>query len=311
MFKINGVLPDTIKLCLFPFSLVGKARSWLLAQEGGSITTWEILVDKLLKKYFPTSKINKLRNKIITFHQQDGESFTEAWHRYKEIIRKCLYHGVESWQTQDTIAKGVIADLTPTTTLALMDKLVVNDYGPSKASSSGKKAVLYQVEDDSILQAKVEALTVEMAKLLEKKGSVAEKCTTCGGEHKLIVCPFEATEEASNVNYQGGLQNSPYSRTYTPAWWSHPNFSWRNSSTSAPPGFTQKEATGDSKPDLEDIMKKYTEVTNVRMSNANEEMKPQKVSLQNIEKELGRLIQRVTPRYFHILPVGPTGSILT
>ncbi|XP_022032273.1 uncharacterized protein LOC110933351 [Helianthus annuus] len=64
-FKFKDVSPYAIKLHLFPFLLVRKAWKWISAQEGGSITTWDILVDKFLKKHILASKINKLRYKIL------------------------------------------------------------------------------------------------------------------------------------------------------------------------------------------------------------------------------------------------------
>lgn len=39
--KVNGASEDAISLRLSPFSLRDKAKSWLLTQSQGSITTWE------------------------------------------------------------------------------------------------------------------------------------------------------------------------------------------------------------------------------------------------------------------------------
>ena len=39
----------------------------------------------------------KLRIDINNFCQLDGESFYEAWERYKDLLRKCLNHNQPKW----------------------------------------------------------------------------------------------------------------------------------------------------------------------------------------------------------------------
>src|SRR5262249_35649361 len=96
-FKTNGVSNDAIRLRLFPFSLRDRAKSWLNTLPSGSITTWDGLAEKFLTKYFPPSKTAKLRNDISTYTQLETESLYEAWERYKELLRRCPYHGLPTW----------------------------------------------------------------------------------------------------------------------------------------------------------------------------------------------------------------------
>jgi len=63
-FKINGVSNDAIHLRRFPFSLRDKAKSLLQTQLPGSISTWEHMATKFVTKYFPPSKLAKMRNEI-------------------------------------------------------------------------------------------------------------------------------------------------------------------------------------------------------------------------------------------------------
>ena len=77
-FKINGVSDDAIRLRLFPFSLWDKAKNWLHSLPAGSITTWDVLAQKFLAKYFPPSKTAKMRNDITSFMQMDMETLYEA-----------------------------------------------------------------------------------------------------------------------------------------------------------------------------------------------------------------------------------------
>ncbi|GJQ99007.1 zinc finger, CCHC-type containing protein [Tanacetum coccineum] len=56
----------------------------------GSITTWEDLTTRFLAQFFPSGKTAKLRNDIMMFQQQHGESLFEAWTRFKDLLQKSL-----------------------------------------------------------------------------------------------------------------------------------------------------------------------------------------------------------------------------
>ena len=67
LFKQNGVSNDAIKLRLFPFSLKDKARVWLNSIPAGTFTSWNMLAEKFLARYFPPAKTAKMRNYITQF----------------------------------------------------------------------------------------------------------------------------------------------------------------------------------------------------------------------------------------------------
>ena len=50
------------------------------------------MANKFLTKYFPPSKVTKLRGDLTTFTQLESESIYEAWERYKGLIRKVPHH---------------------------------------------------------------------------------------------------------------------------------------------------------------------------------------------------------------------------
>nr|GEW18013.1 reverse transcriptase domain-containing protein [Tanacetum cinerariifolium] len=95
--------PNTsIKLMLFPFSLEGTARIWLEKEPPRSIFTWDDLVLKFINKFFPPSKTTNLRNEITNFQQRFDESFSEAWDRFKDLLRACPHHGFSELHQIDT-----------------------------------------------------------------------------------------------------------------------------------------------------------------------------------------------------------------
>ncbi|GJS30183.1 RNA-directed DNA polymerase, eukaryota, reverse transcriptase zinc-binding domain protein [Tanacetum coccineum] len=91
-FKINQVPHDVVKLILFSFALKGAVETWLENEPPCSITTWDDLVSKFLNRFYPHSKTRKLRKEITNFQQVFGETFTEAWERFKDLLRKCPHH---------------------------------------------------------------------------------------------------------------------------------------------------------------------------------------------------------------------------
>ena len=66
-----------------------------------------MLSKAFLSKYFPPGKTAKLRTKIMSFIQRDGESFYEAWERYKDLQRQCPHHDVPDWLLVQTFYNGL------------------------------------------------------------------------------------------------------------------------------------------------------------------------------------------------------------
>jgi len=65
-FTIKGVTRDAILLCLFSFSLLGRAKHWFYANKDKN-TRSAICSTNFLAKFFPVGKTNALRGKISSF----------------------------------------------------------------------------------------------------------------------------------------------------------------------------------------------------------------------------------------------------
>ncbi|GJQ91816.1 reverse transcriptase domain-containing protein [Tanacetum coccineum] len=105
--RLNQVPDDVVKLIVFPFSLKGAAETWLENEPPNSITSWDDLVSKFLNRFFPHSKIRELRKEIMNFQQVFGETFTEAWERFKDLLRKCPHHGFSLLHQIDFFYNGL------------------------------------------------------------------------------------------------------------------------------------------------------------------------------------------------------------
>ncbi|GJX33832.1 putative reverse transcriptase domain-containing protein [Tanacetum coccineum] len=73
------------------------ASNWLERLPAGSITTWEDLTTRFLAQFFPLGRIAKLCNDILMFQQHHGESLSEAWTRFKDLLQKVPHHGIDLW----------------------------------------------------------------------------------------------------------------------------------------------------------------------------------------------------------------------
>ncbi|GJW68576.1 reverse transcriptase domain-containing protein [Tanacetum coccineum] len=225
----NQRYPDvpntTIKLLLFPFSLDGVAKTWLDKEPPNSILTWDDLVSKFINFFFPPSKTTNLRNEITNFRQIAQESFSEAWERFKELLRKCPHHGFSlmhqldtfynslSYNDQDSLnsaAGGNFLYKSPTEGLQIIENkakvrcsrnavMRVSTNAPPPSSNSSSNFEFQQMaaalEDKMTLTFRNEMNEMKnMMKALVPTPvpikAVEERCTTCGNNHSFNVCPM-------------------------------------------------------------------------------------------------------------------------
>ncbi|GKD43842.1 zinc finger, CCHC-type containing protein [Tanacetum coccineum] len=89
MWCLSDLTPsgwERTRLRLFQFSLHDQASNWLERVPAGSISTWEDLTTHFLAQFFPPGRTAKLCNDILMFQQHQGESISEAWSRFKDLL---------------------------------------------------------------------------------------------------------------------------------------------------------------------------------------------------------------------------------
>ncbi|GKG08263.1 retrovirus-related pol polyprotein from transposon TNT 1-94 [Tanacetum coccineum] len=62
----------------FPMSLTGATGHWLRNKPSGSITTWEDLKAKFLRKHCPPTRTAKKMEEINNFQQEMDETLYQA-----------------------------------------------------------------------------------------------------------------------------------------------------------------------------------------------------------------------------------------
>jgi hypothetical protein len=98
-FTIRKLSQDVVRLHLFPFSLLGKAKQWFYTNKE-VVSTWEKCSNAFLAKFFLLGKINALWNKISSFQQLTDEGTlgkTKVWECLQNYISACAPHGMEEW----------------------------------------------------------------------------------------------------------------------------------------------------------------------------------------------------------------------
>nr|GEV38343.1 hypothetical protein [Tanacetum cinerariifolium] len=166
------------------------ARTWLEKEPPNSITTWNDLVSKFVNQFFPPFRTTNLRNEITRFQQRFGETFTEAWDRFKDLLNKCPSHESSPLHQMDTFYNG----------LNQSDQDSLNSVAVSSASGSSS-------QNDAItaLTKQVEALISSINKPIY---SIQEGCETCGGPHSYFECQaaggYTYDVYATTGNYNAG-----------------------------------------------------------------------------------------------------------
>ncbi|GJX18044.1 zinc finger, CCHC-type containing protein [Tanacetum coccineum] len=83
---LDGENREKTRLGLFQFSLCDQASNWLERLPVGSISIWEDLTTRFLAQFFSPRRTAKLHNDILMFQQHLGESLSEAWTRFKDLL---------------------------------------------------------------------------------------------------------------------------------------------------------------------------------------------------------------------------------
>ncbi|GJR24507.1 reverse transcriptase domain-containing protein [Tanacetum coccineum] len=218
--RFRDVPNDVIKLMMFPYSLEGAAKVWYEKEPPNSILTWEDLVTKFVNQFFPPSKTTHLKNEISRFTQKFEETFSEAWERFKEMLRACPHHGFTELTQVDTFYNGLNENdqdslnaaaggnlLSKTTREAL--NIIENK---SKVRYSRNKSNVSRMnttsrESVSKTDERIDKLADQLSTLVEivsKKvvtpapvKAVEEICVTCSGPHAWYNCPNTDNNQSS------------------------------------------------------------------------------------------------------------------
>ena len=253
--KYNEVSDDAIWLRLFPFSLKDKAKHWLILEPPDSITSWDDLSNKFLSRFFPPAKAAKLRIDISSFYQYEGESFYEAWERFKDLLRKFPHHSFTKWMQvhhfYNELSRPTRTLIDASTGEAIMGKNEVEAYQnlenialndckwPLERVALKKPTRVFDLDMFTNLSAQVSTLSKQLQASqqlgsqvsVHKVEEIPSACEQCHGPHPTSQCLMMnamgdmTIEQAQYMAKFPQNQNfNPYGQNYNPGWKNHPNF---------------------------------------------------------------------------------------
>ena len=251
-FPLSNLTEDQLKMRCFPYTLKDAAKTWFMTLTPGSLTTWEMVYNKFISKFYSHQKTKALRSEICTFNQDMGEPFHEAWDRFKMFLVKCPHHGFTQQLLNqffydglnqicqamvDNAAGGAILEKNPDETKALYEKLGQNSQ--QKSVRAGKSEAR-EVETNGEIKKQLNWLTAQMQNLLNTRGvgqsanMVNSACDICDVlTHSTDNCPNrEQFPEFMNANANSINNFTPAERvklfepTSYPGTKFHPNLSW-------------------------------------------------------------------------------------
>ncbi|GKD58710.1 MAK10-like protein, partial [Tanacetum coccineum] len=177
-----------------------------------SISTWEDLTTHFLAEFFPPGMTSKLCNDILMFQQHQGESLSEAWTRFKDLLQKFPHHGIDLWVQICEESWALLEDL------ALYNNESWND--PRDFAKPVKTISLPQdvpsTSDRRLIELENQVQRLMEAHLAPKQpvqvNKITFSCEICSGPHDTQYC-MENPEQAF-VDYVSLRSNELGGRHY-------------------------------------------------------------------------------------------------
>jgi hypothetical protein len=164
-----------VRLCLFPFSLLGKVKQWFYSNKE-AVSTWEKYSNAFLTKFFSLGKTNALWNKISGFQQVMDETIAKAWEHLQDYISSCPHHSMEEWFIIQTFYHGLIRSAREHIDVAaggsfftlsieeahkLVEKMASNQSWDEEHTQTCTRRV-HQLEEVDMLTAKIDLLVKKL-----------------------------------------------------------------------------------------------------------------------------------------------------
>src|SRR5262249_49329199 len=142
--------------------------------------------------FYSHQKTAKVRSKIATFTQMEGEPFHEAWERFQSLLIQCPHHHyplalqnqffydglTQTCQTiVDNAAGGAMWEKSPEETYELYEMLGANSQQKSLRS---QRAGVHEINSHNELVMQVADLTKQIQLLVNKGSPSQEVCGFCG-----------------------------------------------------------------------------------------------------------------------------------
>ncbi|GKA44026.1 MAK10-like protein [Tanacetum coccineum] len=322
---LNDKNRERVRQRLFQFSPRDQARNWLECLPARSISTWEDLTTRFLAQSFPPGRTVKLRNDILLFQQHQGESLSEAWTHFKDLLQKS--------------ASGKLQDKNAKESWALLEDLTLHDnksWNNPRDFPKSVKAISLPQDVPSTSEHLLIELENQVQRLMEahlapkqpiQVNKISSSCEICSGPHDTQYCmenPKEAfvdyassrTDEAGGKWFTFKPEQNNLGDTYNPSWKSHPNLRWRQPQNSQnnfsnPPNrfqpngsfpnrsFNNNPQNFNNQSNLEGLVSSFMASQDARLSKFEADFKQQQSEMTN---KIDTVLKAITDRITGALP---------
>ncbi|GFZ19874.1 hypothetical protein Acr_28g0005790 [Actinidia rufa] len=237
IFQDSSCPREILLLKLFPFTLKDKAKFWFNSLRPRSIYSWNAMEGEFLKKFFPENRTEALRRAISQFVLNSGESFFQAWERFKDLLNACPYHNFPPWHTINSFYSSLSATMkmffesmcgkfskkNPEQAFEYFDYLanLSSDWACTEPNNVNKSSpstrhvgVTYKLRVEDDVNAKLTALSRQVEALAHAKAATSltnessSMCVLCDTmDHYTDVCPIVAGVKEARGQVNVGQQN--------------------------------------------------------------------------------------------------------
>ncbi|KAL1563536.1 hypothetical protein AAHA92_05991 [Salvia divinorum] len=102
-----GSTEEDYRLRALPFALKGEADTWFMRLPPNSIRTWSDFRSVFLEYFFPATRTNALKKEIQGATQEDDETLSQYWGRFKGMLDACPNNRMSEAEIYNNFYEGM------------------------------------------------------------------------------------------------------------------------------------------------------------------------------------------------------------
>ncbi|KAL1549140.1 hypothetical protein AAHA92_17276 [Salvia divinorum] len=261
-----GSSEEDYRLRALHFALKGEADTWFMRLPPNSIRTWNDFRAVFLEYFFPATRTNALKKEIQGATQEDDETLSQYWDRFKGMLDACPNNRMSEAEIYNNFYEGMTPeckDLVNSASGGDFSRLRVSEakhilsrlINAKKAYDSPRTTLLRHgtvntasEQPEDRMEARMDKLEKAIISALEKtkQATPTEKCQAPLGpeESNQLYNPLTEGEYPAQV-YAAGSWNAngswnPGKQRDAP-WRDHPNFRWSDANLNQPAPQTRSD----------------------------------------------------------------------